>query len=130
VLAIDDDPQSLDLINATLSDEGIQVVCAHGGVDGLRTARSRAFDLIVCDLLMPDLDGFDVIAALHADPDTCEIPVVVVSAHTLTAVEKARLSGKVVAITAKDGSAASMPELARAIGHLTGSTSAKEAISV
>jgi CheY-like chemotaxis protein len=122
VLAIDDDPQSRELITATLAAESIHVVTAAGGVDGLKTARARAFDLIICDLLMPGLDGFDVIAALHDDPTTRGIPVVVLSAHTLSDADKTRLSGKVIAITGKTDNADGLAELAHTIGELTGLT--------
>lgn len=122
VLAIDDDPHSLDLIHASLQGEGIDVVKATGGVDGLRAARRHHVDLIICDLLMPDLDGFDVVAALHNDPDTRGIPVVVLTAHTLTEADKTRLSGKVIAITDKTSPAEGLPDLVRTIGELTGLT--------
>jgi signal transduction histidine kinase/CheY-like chemotaxis protein len=122
VLAIDDDPHSRQLVNATLSAEGINVVTAAGGVDGLRTARAGHFDLIVCDLLMPDVDGFDVIAALHNDPTTRGVPVVVLTAHTLTDADKIRLSGKVIAVAGKTDNADGLAELAHTIGELTGLT--------
>ncbi|MEV6596682.1 response regulator [Actinoplanes sp. NPDC051346] len=126
VLAIDDDPQSRQLITATLRAEGIQVITAAGGIDGLNMARTRPFDLIICDLIMPDLDGFDVIAALHDDPTTRGVPVVVLSAHTLTDADKARLSGKVIAIAGKSANADGLAELARTIGELTGLTLAAD----
>ncbi|MEV4642649.1 response regulator [Actinoplanes sp. NPDC049548] len=122
VLAIDDDPHSLHLIEATLDGEGIEVVTAGGGVEGLRAARSRHIDLIICDLLMPGLDGFDVIAALHADPATRGIPVVVLTALDLTEADKDRLSGKVIAITGKTPTAQGLAELVDTIGELTGLT--------
>jgi signal transduction histidine kinase/CheY-like chemotaxis protein len=122
VLAIDDDPASLRLIDANLSAEGIHVVCASGGAEGLRLARTRRFGLIICDLIMPDVDGFDVIAALHNNPATRGIPVVVVTAHTLTDTDKARLSGKVIAVTAKDAAATGLAQLARTVGQLSGLT--------
>jgi CheY-like chemotaxis protein/two-component sensor histidine kinase len=128
-LAIDDDPISLDLIEASLRAEGIHVVRATGGADGLAVAHTSDFDLIICDLLMPDVDGFDVIAALHDNPETRGTPVIVLTAYTLTDSEKARLSGKVVAITTKDATATRLPELARTIGELTGLTTAKPKVN-
>jgi signal transduction histidine kinase/CheY-like chemotaxis protein len=128
-LAIDDDPRSLDLIDASLRGEGIHVVRATGGAAGLAVAHTSHFDLIICDLLMPDVDGFDVIAALHNNPDTRGTPVIVLTAHTLTDTEKARLSGKVVAITTKDATATGLPELARTIGELTGLTTANPKVN-
>jgi signal transduction histidine kinase/CheY-like chemotaxis protein len=120
VLAIDDDPVNLHLIDTTLSAEGIQVLRASGGATGLTMARTHRVDLVICDLVMPGVDGFDVIAALHDNPRTRGIPVVVLTAHTLTETDKTRLSGKVIAITNKDAAVNGLPELARTIGELTG----------
>jgi signal transduction histidine kinase/CheY-like chemotaxis protein len=128
VLAIDDDPHSRQLIDATLSGEGLRVVTVAGGVDGLKAARARRFDLIICDLLMPDLDGFDVIAALHNDPTTRGVPVVVLTARTLTDADKSRLSGKVIAIAGKTDNANGLAELAHTIGQLTDLTITSEAV--
>jgi signal transduction histidine kinase/CheY-like chemotaxis protein len=126
VLAIDDDLSCRRLIEAALSAEGIQVVTAAGGVDGLKAARAHPFDLIICDLLMPGLDGFDVIAALHNDPVTRGIPVVVLTACTLTEADKTRLIGKVIAIAGKTDTADGLAELAQTIGELTGLTTAAD----
>jgi CheY-like chemotaxis protein len=71
---------------------------------------------------MPELDGFDVIAALHNDPTTRGVPVVVLTAHSLTDADKTRLSGKVIAITGKTDNADGLAELAHTIGELTGLT--------
>jgi CheY-like chemotaxis protein len=128
VLAIDDDPHSRQLISTTLGAEGIDVTTAANGVDGLKVARSGAVDLIICDLLMPDLDGFDVIAALHNDPTTRGIPVVVLSAHTLTDADKIRLSGEVIAIAGKTDNVDGLAELATTIGELTGLTVSSDSV--
>jgi signal transduction histidine kinase/CheY-like chemotaxis protein len=130
VLAIDDDAQTLQLVEATLRAEGMDVICATGGVEGLRAARSRPVDLIICDLLMTDVDGFDVIAALHDDPTTRDVPVVALTGHTLTAADRARLNGKVITVTAKDGAPGRMPELARTVGEMTGWTLARDSVKV
>ncbi len=122
VLAIDDDPQSLEIIDATLTAEGMRVVRGHGGAEGLALARTNDFDLIICDLLMPEVDGFDVIAALHNDPDTRGIPVVVLTAHALTDADKDRLSGKVIAFMSKAQTTTGLPDLAHLISELTGLT--------
>ena len=123
VLAIDDDPHSLEIIETTLNAEGgVQVFRASGGAEGLALARSSRFDLIICDLLMPGVDGFDVIAALHNDPATNRIPVIVLTAHTLTEADKTRLSGKVIAAMSKGQAATDLPDLTHLIGELTGLT--------
>jgi CheY-like chemotaxis protein len=120
VLAIDDDPASLQLIETHLGAEGVTVVSARGGAAGLALAHARPFDLIICDLLMPDVDGFEVIAALHNNPGTRDTPVVVLTAHTLTETDKARLSGKVVAVAGKGGDRQGLTELTHMVGQLTG----------
>lgn len=122
VLAIDDDPHSLEIIDTTLTPEGVHVFCANGGAEGLAMARRSKFDLIICDLLMPAVDGFDVIAALHNDPATSRIPVIVLTAHTLTEADKTRLSGKVIAAMSKGQATTGLPDLTHLIGELTGLT--------
>src|SRR5207244_9636362 len=94
-----------EMLDRNLRQEGLGVTFAHNGVDGLKLARKNRFDLIICDLVMPDLDGFDVVAALHDAPSTRDIPVVVLTAHDLSPADKVRLSGKVLAVLAKDGRA-------------------------
>jgi signal transduction histidine kinase/CheY-like chemotaxis protein len=120
VLAIDDDPAGLQLIETNLRAEGVNVVSASGGAAGLALAHARRFDFIICDLLMPDVDGFDVVAALHNNPGTRDTPVVVLTAHTLTETDKARLSGKVVTIAGKGGDGQGLTDLTRMVGQLTG----------
>ncbi|HEY2986068.1 MAG TPA: response regulator, partial [Jatrophihabitantaceae bacterium] len=101
VLAIDDDPATLAVIEASLAAEGIAVVTAGNGTDGLRMAREQHFDLVICDLLMPDIDGFTVISALDGDPATRQTPVLVVTAHDLSDADKARLNGKILGVLQK-----------------------------
>jgi CheY-like chemotaxis protein len=95
VLAVDDDPLARELLRASLEPAGFDVLMADGGVAGLELARQARPDLIVLDLMMPDLDGFAVIDALRADPDTAHIPVVVVTSKTMSAEEKALLNGRI-----------------------------------
>jgi CheY-like chemotaxis protein len=122
VLAVDDDPRSLGLIEMSLSPLGITVLTAGDGTAGLRLAQEVPVDLIICDLLMPGLDGYDLIAALQADPRTRDIPVVVLTAQDLTADEKARLTGKASAIVAKMPEAARPDQMIATISRITGST--------
>ncbi|GAA0954434.1 response regulator [Virgisporangium aurantiacum] len=103
VLVIDDDPATLAVVTQTLQRQGVQVVDAANGTDGLRLARAHTFDLIICDLLMPGIDGFTVIAALHDDPATRNVPVLVLTSHDLTQNDRNRLSGKTLAIITKGG---------------------------
>ncbi|WP_189168994.1 response regulator [Pilimelia anulata] len=102
ILVIDDDPAVLLTAQRRLARPGLRVVTAENGLDGLRLARQHRFDLVICDLMLPDLDGFSVISALHEDPHTREVPVLVLTAQDLTAADKARLSGKILGIAAKE----------------------------
>jgi len=79
VLAIDDNQEALDIIQRGLVREGFEVLTAGGGEAGLALARTAAPDVITLDVMMPHLNGWDVLAALKADPVTAEIPVVLLS---------------------------------------------------
>lgn len=76
VLIVDDSPESLAIAEARLAKDGLDVVCAAGGRAGLDAARRERPDLILLDVDMPDLSGFEVCRALKADPDLGMIPVV------------------------------------------------------
>jgi signal transduction histidine kinase/CheY-like chemotaxis protein len=79
VLAIDDDPTALDLISRTLEARGIRVVCAGMAREGLELARRLKPNAITLDVMMPDMDGWGVLATLKADPLTKDIPVAMVT---------------------------------------------------
>ncbi|MBI3326234.1 MAG: GAF domain-containing protein [Nitrospinae bacterium] len=79
VLVIDDDPTVCELLQRSLSKEGIGVVSASGGEEGLRLARELHPDAITLDLLMPGMDGWAVLSALKADPDLASIPVIMLT---------------------------------------------------
>jgi signal transduction histidine kinase/CheY-like chemotaxis protein len=100
-LVIDDDPATLAVVGQTLQRHGIRVVDATNGLDGLRLAQAHTFDLIICDLRMPGLDGFSVIAALHDDPTTRDVPVLVLTSQDLTPADRDRLAGKALAVISK-----------------------------
>ncbi|MCD6384802.1 response regulator [Candidatus Sumerlaeota bacterium] len=68
------------LIKTTLTNEGYDVITATNGMDGLALAEEERPDLIILDLLMPEMDGFEVLEQLKANEVTGEIPVIVVSA--------------------------------------------------
>jgi signal transduction histidine kinase/CheY-like chemotaxis protein len=117
VLAVDDDPATLDMIDASLGPNGFEVIRASGGQRGLDLARSSAPDLVICDLLMPDLDGFGVVAELSADPATRHLPILILTAHELSPADKSRLNGKILGVVAKgeNGKAGLHDWLARAL---------------
>ena len=102
VLVVDDEPGALALIKGALEPEGVEVITAEGGREALEWARSgELVDLIVCDLVMPDVDGFEVIRALKGNERTSSLPIVVCTAHDLTTDEKAKLNGHILGIVAK-----------------------------
>jgi signal transduction histidine kinase/CheY-like chemotaxis protein len=101
VLAIDDDPASLDMIEAFLQPSGFEVLRADGGAEGLALAQREQPDLVICDLLMPHVDGFGVVAAMKADARTRDVPILILTAHELTAGEKDLLNGKILGLVAK-----------------------------
>ncbi len=94
VVVIDDNPQDSRLIRRLLQAyKNYRVFEVNNPLDGLDLVRQRRPDLVVLDLTMPDLDGFTLLEALKTDSDVSDIPVVVVSAKTLTPGDRARLEG-------------------------------------
>jgi len=79
VLIVDDSADALALARARLSKEGLELVCADGGKRGLAMAESEKPDLILLDLDMPDMSGFDVCRALKADGELCMVPIIFLS---------------------------------------------------
>jgi signal transduction histidine kinase/DNA-binding response OmpR family regulator len=79
ILVIDDDPNSSDLLRRTLEADGHTVVVASGGEEGLQKARDLKPKLITLDVMMPGMDGWQVLQELKADPELASIPVVVVT---------------------------------------------------
>jgi PAS domain S-box-containing protein len=98
VLVVDDEPANLDLLEALLKPAGFGVLRASGGQEGIAVARSKMPDLILLDLMMPNVTGFDVVEALRAEEATRSIPVMVLTAKELTADDKKALNGQVAAI--------------------------------
>ena len=80
ILCIEDEPEMIDLIRLILSRRGFDVMGASGGVEGLEMIRHEKPDLILLDLMMPDMDGWEVYQQMKADDETSEIPVIVVTA--------------------------------------------------
>jgi signal transduction histidine kinase/CheY-like chemotaxis protein len=95
VVAIDDDPKALKLVSAALAPEGWTVLPAASGEDGVALTRSRHPSVVLLDLLMPGMDGFDVVAQLRRDPETASIPIVILTAKTMTREDKERLRGQI-----------------------------------
>jgi two-component system response regulator VicR len=80
VVCIEDEPEMIDLVRLILGNKGFNVIGANGGVEGLETVRREKPDLVLLDLMMPDMDGWEVYQQMKADSALREIPVVVVTA--------------------------------------------------
>ncbi|MBF0480639.1 MAG: PAS domain S-box protein, partial [Desulfovibrionaceae bacterium] len=92
VLIVDDDPKALEFLSVHLQGRGFAVERAYGGKQAIELSRRLPFDLILLDLMMPDVSGFDVVEALRAQPDTAAIPVLVMTAKRLTNEERSTLT--------------------------------------
>jgi signal transduction histidine kinase/CheY-like chemotaxis protein len=101
VLAIDDDPVSLEVVARTLEPLGFTVRQTTSGQEGIRLAISEPPDLVICDLAMPGTDGFEVIAQLHDHPQTAATPILVLTAGDLSGTDRERLNGRVLGIASK-----------------------------
>jgi CheY-like chemotaxis protein len=101
VLVVDDDPKAVEVIALRIQGLAGTVMRAYGGREAIEVVRVERPDLIVLDLMMPDVNGFDVVQALKAQPDTARIPIVVVTAKQITTEDRTRLSGYVSAIMEK-----------------------------
>ncbi len=102
ILAVDDERANLDMLQASLEPAGFAVLRAGGGQEGIDMARSLKPDLILLDLMMPGVTGFDVVEALRSDEATRSIPIMVLTAKQLTNVDKQALDGHVAGIFQRD----------------------------
>ena len=82
VLVIDDDKSIVDLLQVLLTRTGYEVCVAHDGREGLAVARQEKPDLIILDVMMPELDGFSVSGILFQDPVMRQIPVLILTAKS------------------------------------------------
>jgi Response regulator containing CheY-like receiver, AAA-type ATPase, and DNA-binding domains len=102
IVVIDDDRNQLEIIADCLNRAGAyQVHMANSGAQGWEEIVRRRPDLIILDLMMPEIDGFTILKRLETDPHTRHIPVVVLSAKDLTIQERAYLAQRVKALLAK-----------------------------
>ncbi len=103
VLVVDDDPKAIELIAARIQGLASTVLRASNGQEAIDAARRELPDLIVLDLMMPEVNGFEVVEALKDDSATALIPVLVVTAKEISAGDRSRLNGYVMAILEKTG---------------------------
>jgi len=101
VLVVDDDPKAVELVAVRLAAIGATVLRAHGGQEAIDLARAQLPHLIVLDLMMPAVNGFDVVEALRERPATARIPIIVMTAKRITPEDHQRLDGVVTTIMEK-----------------------------
>ncbi|MCU7922173.1 MAG: response regulator [Candidatus Thiodiazotropha sp. (ex Dulcina madagascariensis)] len=101
ILIVDDDTKSIEILAAYLAEPGYQTLRALGGQEGIDIARTQQPDLILLDLMMPEVSGFEVVDALRADTHTTDTPIVIITAKQLTIDDRATLNGHVSAILQK-----------------------------
>lgn len=96
IVVVEDNPDAARLMSRILRAKGnYEVHIATDGAQGIDIIRSINPDLVITDLMMPNVDGFTVIDTMKADPTMSRIPIIVVTAKELTAKERARLSGEI-----------------------------------
>ena len=94
VLIVDDEPMARTLLRLMLVRQGFDVVEAKDGHDALSKMKEQKPDLVILDVMMPGMDGFTVCTAIRAQPDTADVPVIMLSAKTdMNSVNRGLTSG-------------------------------------
>jgi DNA-binding response OmpR family regulator len=81
IMVVDDDPDTVSILARHLQREGYDAIEAVSGAECIRLARERPVDVILLDLMMPGMDGFDVCRVLKEHPKTAEIPIIMITAR-------------------------------------------------
>ena len=94
ILLVEDEPVIRELVRSMLSDGAVEVVCAANGIEGLKLAKSRPFQLVLMDVVLPQLDGISVCRMLKSDPSTSKVPVYMLAAKSKKSdMESATMAG-------------------------------------
>jgi CheY-like chemotaxis protein len=106
VLVVDDEEANRDWVRQVLEPAGFEVILAGGGQEAIELARSKKPDVMMLDLLMPEVNGFDVVQALAEHESTRSLPVMVLTAKHLTEADIDQLNGHVSTIIRRGSSGA------------------------
>jgi len=117
LLIIDDDPAVHALLDEDLSGLGFEIARAFNGAEGLQKAEERLPDVVILDLMMPGMTGFEVAGALKENVRTANVPIVVLTSKEITNEERDHLSTKVATLVPKGNSA--REQLVREIRRVT-----------
>ena len=101
VLVIEDDPLTLSTLENVLKRKGYRALRASNGKEGVEIAQRNSPDMIVLDLVMPGMNGFEVAERLRNDITAANVPILVLTSMDLSAEDRARLAGKVWRIEGK-----------------------------
>jgi two-component system alkaline phosphatase synthesis response regulator PhoP len=82
ILVIEDEKNIAELVKYNLEQDGYRVLAAHRGDTGLKAAREKKPDLVILDLMLPELDGLEICKTLRQNPDTTAIPIIMLTART------------------------------------------------
>jgi two-component system response regulator VicR len=82
ILYIEDEKEMLELTRIVLEREGYEMLAAVGGAEGIETVKREKPDLVLLDLMMPDVDGWEVYRQMKADKEVADIPVIIITART------------------------------------------------
>lgn len=100
ILVVDDEPDVVALLERTLKTEGFEVIAAYDGIGALDLVSSEKPDLVLLDIMMPMMSGYEVCEQIKANPQTQDVPVVCVSsAHTPDARAQSLRAGAVELLT-------------------------------
>ena len=127
ILVVDDEPTAMEYVRELLEQRDFSVLTASGGRAGIDLALTRHPDLIILDLLMPEVNGFDVVRALREDPVARHIPILILTAMDLSSSDVKRLGNSVQAMVAKGGPGDLLSELARICPSPTAQVAARGA---
>lgn len=81
ILVVDDEPENVVLLERILKASGYEVRAAYDGAEALQTVESGNPDIVLLDLMLPDMSGYEVCSRLHNNPETQHIPVIIITAH-------------------------------------------------
>ena len=101
ILVVDDDPNAVEFVSTQLRGEGYQVRSANNGTSAIELATQELPDLLILDLMMPEVNGFEVVSALRANPATENLPIVILTAKILDDDDRLLLAGHVSQVVEK-----------------------------
>ena len=123
VLLVDDEPYTIDVLSSMLGPEDFTILHAYSGMDAIDICTKDQPDLMIIDLMMPDLSGFDVISTLRTKTETRNLPIIVCTGKELSPGDRLFLDGKVDFIMQKGDF--SKKDLLDIVSHLTRNVTSK-----